>query len=163
MLIEDRDRKLLRAIALYQRHRGRRDPLSRLKCAWGKLGHVWWSIISASDISRDARIDPSVRIPHPTGVVIHAQAVVEADCIIMQQVTLGQRAERGAPVVGRGAYLGAGARILGPVRIGEGARIGANAVVLSDVPPHSTVVGIPARVVARRGDEEDGLDSRPRP
>ena len=152
MLIEDRDRKLLAAIALYQRHKGQGGLLSRLKCNWGKLGHVWWSILSASDISREARIDPGTRIPHPMGVVIHAKAVVEPGCIIMQQVTLGQLAEGGAPVIGAGAYLGAGARVLGPVRIGAGARVGANAVVLEDVPPHSTAVGIPARIVSRRGD-----------
>lgn len=150
MLIEDRDRKLLRAIALYQRHHGRPGLMSRLKCNWGKLGHVWWSLLGACDISRDARIDPGTRIPHPTGVVIHAQAVVEPGCIIMQQVTLGQLAEGGAPIIEAGAYLGAGARVLGPVRVGAGARIGANAVVLKDVPPHCTAVGIPARVVARR-------------
>ncbi len=150
MLLKDRDRKLLRAIALYQHNRNRRDPLSRLKCVWGKLGHAGWSILSGCDISREARIAPDTRIPHPNGVVIHAAAVVEPGCIIMQQVTLGQLAKGGVPVVERGAYLGAGAKVLGPVRIGPGARIGANAVVLSDVPAHATAVGIPARVVAQR-------------
>lgn len=150
MLIENRDRRLLRAIALYQRYRGRRDPLSRLKCAMGKLGHAWWSLLSASDISRDAEIDPSTRIPHPTGVIIHARAKVAENCLIMQQVTLGQLADGGVPVLERGVYLGAGAKVLGPVRIGAGARVGANAVVLQDVPPNSTVVGIPAQIVSRR-------------
>lgn len=150
MLIENRDRKLLRAIGLYQRHRHRRDPLSRLKCGWGKLGHVWWSLLSGCDISRDAQIAPDTRFPHPGGIVIHARAVIEPGCLIMQQVTLGQLDTGGAPVVRRGAYLGAGARILGAVEIGAGARVGANAVVLKDVPAHSTAVGIPARVVAHR-------------
>ena len=97
MLIENRDRKLLRAIGLYQRHRHRRDPLSRLKCGWGKLGHVWWSLLSGCDISRDAQIAPDTRFPHPGGIVIHARAVIEPGCLIMQQVTLGQLDTGGAP------------------------------------------------------------------
>lgn len=150
MLIEDRDRKILRAIARYQRYRGRRGLWARLNETRGKLAHIWWSVLSGCDISRDARIDPSTRIPHPGGVVIHARAVVGPGCLIMQQVTLGQLADGGVPVVGQGAYFGAGAKVLGAVQIGEGARIGANAVVLMDVPPHTTAVGIPARVVRDR-------------
>lgn len=150
MLIDNRDKKLLAAMALYQRHRHRRDPLSRLKSAAGKLGHVFWSLLGACDIHRDARIHPSTRIPHPTGVVIHAQAVVEGNCMIMQQVTLGQLARGGAPFIEDGAYLGSGAKVLGAVRIGAGARVGANAVVLKDVPAGATVVGIPARIVRQK-------------
>ena len=150
MLIENRDRKLLRAIALYQRHRDGTSPLSQLKCLAGKLGHVFYSLLGACDISREANIHPSTRLPHPTGIVIHRDAVVEADCLIMQQVTLGQLGENAAPRIGRGVYLGAGARILGPIHVGEGARVGANAVVLRDVPAGATVVGIPARVVRQR-------------
>ena len=150
MLIEDRDRKLLSSMAVYRRYRDHRDPLSRLKCAWGKLGHVLWSLLSASDINREAQIDPSARLPHLTGVVIHAQAIVGPGCIIMQQVTLGQLAGGGAPTLERNVYVGAGARILGPVRIGVGARIGANAVVLTDIPAGATAVGIPAQIVRQR-------------
>lgn len=73
----------------------------------------------------------------------------------MQQVTLGQLAKGGAPVVERGAYLGAGAKVLGSVRIGAGARIGANAVVLTDIPPNCTAVGIPARIVRARDQETE--------
>lgn len=145
MLLRDHDKKLLAAITRYQRHRGRKSPLSRLICLRGKLGHIFWSILGACDISREARIDPSTRFPHLTGIVIHEDAVIEPGCLIMQQVTLGQTAKKGAPIIEKGAYLGAGARILGSVRIGAGARVGANAVVLKDVPPDATAVGIPAR------------------
>lgn len=155
MLIEDRDRRLLAAIDRYQRGRAGGGLLARLTMLRGKLGHVWWSLLSGCDISRDARIDASTRMPHPTGIVIHAQAVVEPDCLIMQQVTLGQLAKGGAPVVERGAYLGAGAKVLGSVRIGAGARIGANAVVLTDIPPNCTAVGIPARIVRARDQETE--------
>lgn len=152
-----RDRKLLRAIATYQRHRDKPGLVAALRRFQGKLVHLVLSHLSGSDIHRDARIDPSVRFPHLNGVVVHQQAVVGRDCLIMQQVTLGQLARGGAPVLEDGVYVGAGAKVLGGVRIGTGARVGANAVVLTDVAPHSTVVGIPARQVrARTPDEPAG-------
>jgi serine O-acetyltransferase len=154
-MLTNQDRKLIAALHLYQRHRGRRGAGARLLCALGKLRHRFWSLVSASDIARDAEIAASVRFPHLNGVVIHEAARVEADCLIMQQVTLGQTARDGAPTVCRGAYVGAGAKILGAVRIGAGARIGANAVVLTDVPDGATAVGIPARIV-RSGDGAPG-------
>lgn len=147
MLTNNRDRKLLRAIARYQTYRDRRDILSRLKCMSGKMGHMVWSLLSASDIHRDAQIAADTRMPHPMGIVVHAGAVIEPGCLIMQHVTVGQLADGGAPYIEKGAYLGAGARVLGPIRIGAGARIGANAVVLKDVPPGATAVGVPARII----------------
>ena len=106
-----------------------------------------WSLLSASDIHRDAQIAPDTRMPHPMGIVVHSDAVIEPGCLIMQHVTVGQLADGGAPHIEQGAYLGAGARVLGPVRIGKGARIGANAVVLKDVPAGATAVGVPARII----------------
>jgi serine O-acetyltransferase len=69
--------------------------------------------------------------------------------VLRQGVTLGLRRtnERGAPRIGNGVDIGAGAKILGPIRVGDGAVIGANAVVLDDVPPGALAVGIPARIV----------------
>lgn len=146
MFLHHRDRKLIAAIHAYQRYRARTGPLARLGCGWAKLRHAFWSALTGSDISRDAKISASVSFPHLTGVVIHQDAVVGDDCMIMQQVTLGQTATDGAPVVDRGAYIGAGAKVLGAVRIGQNARIGANAVVLQDVPDNATAVGVPARI-----------------
>lgn len=154
MLLHDRDCRLIGAIHRIQRRSGQSGPVAAFDRLRGKLGHVVWSLLTGSDIAREARIAASVRFPHLTGVVIHRDAVVEDDCLIMQQVTLGQTAAAGAPHVCRGAYIGAGAKILGTVTIGAGARIGANAVVLSDVPPGATAVGIPARIVPRRGTDD---------
>lgn len=115
MLTSNRDRKLLRAMARYQKYRNRRDPLSRLKCLSGKIGHMVWSLLSASDINRDARIAPDTRMPHPMGIVVHAQAVIEPGCLIMQHVTLGQLAGDGAPILGRAhACLGRSGSGRGP-------------------------------------------------
>jgi serine O-acetyltransferase len=85
------------------------------------------------------------------GVVIGETAVVGDDCTLYQGVTLGgtgkQRGKR-HPTLGNGVVVGVGAKILGAVTIGDGAKIGAGAVVLRDVPPHTTAVGVPARAVA---------------
>lgn len=156
MLLANRDRRLIAAIALYQRHRDRRGPVAWALRNLAKLRYTLWTLLSASDIHRDAVIARSVRLPHPNGIVVHQGAVIGEGCMIMQQVTIGQVAGSGAPAVGEGVYIGAGAKVLGDVTIGAGARIGANAVVLADVPAGATAVGIPARVVRRAGDRADG-------
>lgn len=149
MLTNNRDARLIKAIHTYQKHRDRRGPSAWLGRVVGKVRYEFWSILSASDIHRDATIDASVRFPHPNGVVIHQSSVVEGGCMIMQQVTLGQLATGAGPRLRRDVYVGAGAKLLGPITIGEGARIGANAVVLDDVPSFATAVGAPARIILR--------------
>lgn len=108
--------------------------------------------VTGADFVPGCRIGPGLRMEHPHGVVIGAAAVVGDDAFVCQRVTLGERLgptrEPAYPVVGDGVFLGAGATVLGGVRIGSGARIGAGAVVLCDVPPGATAVGNPARVVA---------------
>jgi len=114
------------------RHRHRWPVFHRLICAW--LG---------SDIF--ASLPTSTQLPHPYGIVIHSDAVLGEGCTVMQQVTIGAKSnratDRGVPEVGDGVYIGAGAKVLGPVRIGAGAIIGANAVVTIDIPDCRTVVG----------------------
>lgn len=94
---------------------------------------------------------PGLRLPHAgRGVVLHPTVRLGSGVVLYHQVTIGVRDERPAGVVGDGVEIGAGAKILGPVEIGDGARIGANAVVVEDVPPGATAVGIPATVRRRR-------------
>jgi serine O-acetyltransferase len=88
-------------------------------------------------------------LPHPNGVVIHGEARIGDDCMIMQQVTVGMIDEGEVPVIGNRVYIGAGAKIIGKLIVGDGARIGANAVVVNDVPSNATAVGIPARIIRR--------------
>jgi serine O-acetyltransferase len=112
----------------------------------------------AVDISYKARLGPGIVIVHGFGVVIGSDVQIEGDCCIYHGVTLGDRGsewvnstrEDGHPRVGREVMFGAGAKVLGPIRIGDNSVIGANAVVLTDVPPDSVAAGIPARVISRR-------------
>jgi serine O-acetyltransferase len=143
----DPGRKLLRAIRLYQRWRQKRGPLSTVVCKWAALQHRFWSVVTGADIPLDCSIGGGLLIPHPNGIVIHPGATIGVNCLIFQQVTVGTREAGGAPEISGHVDVGAGAKILGPVRIGAHARVGANAVVIADVAAGTTVVGIPARQV----------------
>ena len=88
-------------------------------------------------------------MPHPNGVVIAPNAVIGPNCLLFQQVTIGATTH-GYPELGGGIDVGAGARILGPIRIGNHAKIGANAVVVTDIPVGATAIGVPARVVNQK-------------
>jgi serine O-acetyltransferase len=96
-----------------------------------------------------ARVGRRVVIEHQGGIVIHGGATIGDECILRQGVTVGNRSmDRpfDAPRLGARVSVGAGAKILGAISVGDAAKIGANAVVLTDVPPGASAVGIPARV-----------------
>jgi len=104
------------------------------------------------------------------GIVIGSRTRIGERAYILHGVTLGglegkRRGEQSQPFLGEGVLIGAGAKILGPVRIGNNVRIGANAVVLCDAPDDSVLVGVPARVVGwgdRRVPPAEGEDLRDR-
>lgn len=93
-----------------------------------------------------------LRIEHHSGIIINGTARFGDDCVLRNGVTVGVRHTNvpGAPVFGDRVDVGAGAAVLGPIRIGDDVAIGANAVVITDVPDHSLAVGVPARIVPRR-------------
>lgn len=104
----------------------------------------------AVDIHPAAQFGSGIMIDHATGLVVGETCVVEDDVSMLHSVTLGGSGCGGGdrhPKIGRGVMIGAGAKILGPIRIGEGVKIAAGSLVLRDVPPHSTVAGVPARLV----------------
>jgi serine O-acetyltransferase len=140
----DPSRKLLLTIRRYQhwRNRGR---ISALLCKWLVLRHRFWSVITGADIPLNCSIGGGLLLPHPNGIVIHPEATIGVNCLIFQQVTIGIRDKLGAPVIAGHVDIGAGAKILGPVRIGAHAKIGANAVVLSDVASGAIAIGIYAK------------------
>ena len=110
------------------------------------------SEIFAVDIHPAARIGKGILIDHGTGVVIGETAVVGDDVSMLHEVTLGGTGKEGGdrhPKIGNCVLIGAGAKILGNVRIGEGSKVAAGSVVLHEVPPHATVAGVPAKIVGR--------------
>src|SRR5262249_5866805 len=139
---------LAKTIRSYNRYKSRPEMSARILRKYWKLRHLLWSVITSSDFDPNATIGERLMLPHPNGVVIHAAVVIGDDCIIMQQVTIGQLSDTEMPVIGSRVYIGAGAKILGKVVVGDGARIGANAVVLCDVPAGWTAVGVPARLIS---------------
>ncbi|MCB9135433.1 MAG: serine acetyltransferase [Anaerolineales bacterium] len=98
------------------------------------------------EISPGADIAGGLYIAHPIGSVISPERIGK-NCTIIHSVTIGMRNEWAFPVIGDNVFIGAGARILGGIRIGDNAIIGANAVVIHDVPDNTTVVGIPAKAI----------------
>lgn len=106
------------------------------------------------EIHPGATIGKRLFIDHGMGVVIGETAVIGDDCTIYQGVTLGGTGkEKGKrhPTLGNNVMVGSGAKILGPFTVGDNSKIAAGAVVLSEVPPNSTCVGVPARIVKREG------------
>lgn len=125
-------------------HRWQRAPFALLY----RLLYLHCRNVYGIEIPESAYLGRRVIVEHQHGIVVHGSSVIGDDCILRQGVTLGNRSlehPADAPILGRRVNIGAGAKILGRVRIGDDASIGANAVVLHDVPPRTTVIGIPAR------------------
>ena len=117
------------------------------------LSH-WNRFITGIEIHPGARIGEGLFIDHGMGVVIGETTEIGKNCTIYQGVTLGGvslKKEKRHPSLEDNVVVGVGARVLGPHVIGAGSRIGASSVVISDVPPGCTVVGVPARIVYREG------------
>ena len=110
------------------------------------------SEVFQTDIHPAARIGQGIFLDHATGLVVGETAVIGDDVSLLQDITLGGTGKDSGdrhPKIGRGAMIGAGAKILGNIEIGEQARIAAGSVVLTPVPPGATVAGVPARIVRR--------------
>ena len=111
-------------------------------------------LITGIEIHPGAKIGKGFFIDHGSGVVIGETAEIGDNCLVYQGVTLGGTGkEKGKrhPTLGYNVMVGAGARVLGPFKVGDNAKIAANAVVLEEVPPNCTAVGVPARIVRRNG------------
>jgi serine O-acetyltransferase len=138
---------------------------------WHRMNHQLWQAnfkwlarflstiarwLTGVEIHPGAKIGRRFFIDHGMGVVIGETAEIGDDVTLYHGVTLGGTSwnpGKRHPTLGNNVVIGAGAKILGPLYVGENARIGSNAVVVKDVPPGATVVGIPGRIVAKQGAE----------
>lgn len=123
-------------------------PLRRVLMA------LWWfffrfiEMLTGVSLPATAKIGPGLRIWHFGNIFVNSQSVIGANCTLRQGVTIGNRRDgEGAPVIQDDVDIGANAQVLGSITIGRGARVGAMSLVLIDVPPSATAVGIPARVI----------------
>lgn len=154
----DRDlfRQGLWVIAVYRFGRWRYQIRWRwMRMPFSAAYRILWllvEILTGIELPCEAIVGRRFRIDHFGGIIISGDAVFGDDCVIRNGVTVGLRntGERGSPIIGNRVDIGAGAKILGSIRIGDDVAIGANAVVLTDVPPRSIAVGIPARVLPRK-------------
>jgi serine O-acetyltransferase len=136
---------------------------------WGQRLH--WLARMTSHIGRwltgieihpGAQIGQRFFIDHGMGVVIGETAEIGDDCTLYHGVTLGGTSwNKGKrhPTLGNSVVLGAGAKVLGPIKIGDRARVGSNAVVVKDVPPGATAIGIPARIIAEQAGDHGGFSA----
>lgn len=116
-----------------------------------KLLKVLSQIMTGIDLPCEVRLGRRFLIEHFGGIIISGDAVFGDDCVVRNGVTVGlrHRGVRGAPLIGDRVDIGAGAKVLGPIRIGNDVAIGANAVVIQDVPDGYLAVGVPARIISR--------------
>lgn len=119
------------------------------------------SEVFAVDIHPAARIGCGILLDHATSFVVGETAIIEDDVSILHEVTLGGTGKETGdrhPIIRSGVLLGAGAKILGRVEIGTGAKVGAGSVVLNDVPPHTTVAGVPAVIVGESSEQNPAIE-----
>jgi serine O-acetyltransferase len=119
-------------------------------------------MLTGIEIHPGARIGKNLFIDHGTGVVIGETSVIGDEVTIYHGVTLGGNKQSGKgqkrhPTLHNGVMIGAGAQVLGNITIGSFSRVGSNSVVTSDVPDHTTVTGIPARIMQTRGQADQGF------
>ncbi len=125
--------------------------LARCVSQWSRF---WTGI----EIHPGATIGHRLVIDHGMGIVIGETAEIGDDCLIYHGVTLGGTGKDSGkrhPTIGNNVLIGTGAKVLGPFKVGDNSRIAANSVVLSEIPPDCTAVGVPARVVKRAGVKVD--------
>ncbi len=109
-------------------------------------------MLLGTELPCEAVIGRRLVIEHIGGIVVSGDAVLGDDCVLRNGVTIGlrHRGIRGSPQIGNRVDIGAGAKLLGPIKVGDDCAVGANAVVLCDVPPNSVAVGVPAQIRPRR-------------
>lgn len=133
----------------------RPPPLQKASSKLFGLMQLGVQLATGCTIHREAEIGEDLHLIHAWNIRIHPGTVIGARCGIMHDVTIGTTPDgTGVPTIGDDVFIGAGAKIVGGITIGDRARIGANSLVISDVPPDSTAVGVPARILRLTGREK---------
>ena len=140
---------------------------------WHRIAHWFWThnmrflgrlisqiarFFTLIEIHPGAVLGRGILIDHGCGIVIGETAEIGDDCLLYHGVTLGGTGKdhgKRHPTLGNNVMVSAGAKVLGPFKVGDNSRIAANAVVLSEIPPEATAVGVPARVVRIAGEKVD--------
>lgn len=105
-------------------------------------------IVYSCDLPVNLKLGRGVVLQHNgLGVVIHPKAIIGEKTVILQNVSIAGRNNRGTPIIGKNVFIGCGACVLGGIKIGDNVSIGANAVVITDIPNNAVVVGVPGKVV----------------
>jgi len=115
------------------------------------LNFIFIRCICNADVSHKCRVGVGLSLPHGwNGIVIHEEAVIGINVTIFHQVTIGKNpGSHGAPVIEDNVFIGVGAKIIGNVKLGSNSKVGANTTVVKDVPPFTTIVGAPSKIITR--------------
>lgn len=138
----------------------RRPLLGALARIGHRLVNRWITHVDHAEISQHARIGAGMLLMHRHGVIIGPVAIGR-NCVIHQNVTIGQRVaggDQGVPQIGDNVWIGPGATVTGAIKIGDGTTISAGTVLSKDVPPRSLVAGNPGRVIARDYDNQNMIN-----
>lgn len=150
------------AVATYRVGRWAQAQPRPIRWIGGKLYGVMFLFVEVATgitLNREASIGRDCHLVHAGNIKIHPRCVLGDRVGIMQDVTLGEGERLGVPVIGDDVFIGAGAKVLGPIRIGHGARVAANSLVISDVPDGATAIGVPARVLSYNGRKQPATPS----
>ena len=165
--VKDRDPAATSTLQILLLYPGLKAIRMHRRANWlWRHNHKFWALYVSQravrktgiEIHPAAKIGRRFFIDHGTGVVIGETAEIGDDVTLYQGVTLGGTGKdtgKRHPTIGNGVLIGAGAKVLGPFKVGDNSNIAAGAVVLEEIPPDSTAVGVPARVVKRRGKRVD--------
>jgi serine O-acetyltransferase len=123
---------------------------------WYKIQYKFIQVITGVELPCEVKLGKNFRIDHFGGIIISGYASFGDNCVIRDGVTVGLRRvdDPVAPKIGNNVDIGTGAKVLGEITVGDNVVIGANAVVLDNVPPNSIAVGVPARILPDKKDEE---------
>ena len=154
-LLKDKKFKLLfyfrMANFFYKKNQIKKNYLTRLlQSIFTKIFNKYLEKFCC-DFKIKTQIGKGLHIPHPIGIVINGKAHIGNYCTIMQQVTIGNKLnDDKIPEIGNNVFIGAGAKIIGNIKIEDNVIIGANAVVTKNIPKNCIVAGIPAKIIGKR-------------